>query len=62
MPARPGDVVIAVIDNEFTLKCVFHPNVDTDSKGNWTRIPRETGHRFQANLDTDSKATWTPVR
>jgi len=32
--------------------CVFHPNVDTDSTGNWTRIPSQTGQGFHGKLDT----------
>ena len=34
------------------LSCVFHPNVDTDSTGNWTRIPSQTGQGFHGKLDT----------
>ena len=30
------------------------------STGNWTGIPRETGHPFQAKLDRDSTGNWTP--
>ncbi|MDG4560898.1 MAG: hypothetical protein P9E88_06360 [Candidatus Competibacter sp.] len=29
------------------------------STGNWTGIPRETGHPFQAKLDRDSTGNWT---
>ncbi|WP_291991631.1 transposase [Candidatus Accumulibacter sp. ACC003] len=32
--------------------CVFHTKLDTDSRRNWTVIPRQTGHRFQSNLDS----------
>ncbi|MDO8790007.1 MAG: hypothetical protein Q7J42_18185, partial [Sulfuritalea sp.] len=33
------------------------PLRDTDD----VRIPRQTGHRFQANLDSDSTANWTLI-
>ena len=32
--------------------CVFHTKLDTDSRRNWTVIPRQTGHRFQSKLDS----------
>lgn len=32
--------------------CVFRANLDTDSTGNWTVIPPQTGHRFQRKLDS----------
>jgi hypothetical protein len=32
--------------------CVFQPKLDADSTANWTRIPRQSGHRFQGKLDT----------
>ena len=34
------------------LGCVFHTKLDTDSRRNWTVIPRQTGHRFQSKLDS----------
>jgi hypothetical protein len=34
------------------LCCVFHTKLDTDSRRNWTVIPRQTGHRFQSKLDS----------
>ena len=35
----------------------IHPFANSGS--NWTRIPRQTGQRFQRKLDTDSTANWT---
>ena len=32
--------------------CVFQTNLDTDSTGSWTVIPRQAGHRFQSKLDS----------
>jgi hypothetical protein len=39
------------------LCCVFHTKLDTDSRRNWTVIPRQTGHPFHVNLDSRSVAT-----
>ena len=33
--------------------------VVANSGANWTRIPRQTGQRFQSKLDTDSTPNWT---
>ena len=32
-------------------ECVFRTKLDTDSMGNWTVFPRESGHLFQRDLD-----------
>jgi hypothetical protein len=37
---------------DVTQDCVFHTKLDTDSTGNWTLIPCQTGQGFQGNLDT----------
>lgn len=37
---------------ERVIDCVFHANLDTDSRRIWTVIPRQTGHRFQRKLDS----------
>ena len=50
LAVTPAGVALGVLD---AWMCAY-------STGNWTGIPRETGHPFQAKLDRDSTGNWTP--
>jgi len=47
-----GGIEALGIDLVLADDCVFHTKLDTDSTGNWTLIPCQTGQGFQGNLDT----------
>jgi hypothetical protein len=61
---RSGEPLHLVVDS--TGLKVFGEGVriprklDTCSAANWTVVPAQTGHLFQAKLDTCSRPNWTP--
>jgi hypothetical protein len=44
---------------QFGAECVFRAKLDTQSKANWTPIPRQIGHPVQRKLDSNSASNWT---